>query len=78
MLARRSALMRAFDDGRLALSDDTAEPALRSVVVGRKNYLFAGSASCAECAAAFYTLIEMAKINARSPDRPTPDVAGSP
>ncbi len=41
MLARWQALMRTFDDGRLALDNNAAERALRSVAVGRKNYLFA-------------------------------------
>ncbi len=53
------ALMRAFDDGRLALDNNAAERALRCVAVGRKNYLFAGSEPGAERAAAFYTLIEL-------------------
>lgn len=33
------------------------------MAVGRKNYLFAGSDRGAERAAAFYTLIESAKLN---------------
>ena len=68
MLARWPALMRAFDDGRLALDNNAAERALRSVAVGRKNYLFAGSALGAERAAAFYTLIETAKMNGLDPE----------
>ncbi len=61
------ALMRAFDDGRLALDNNAAERALRCVAVGRKNYLFAGSELGAERAAAFYTLIETAKMNGLDP-----------
>jgi transposase len=68
MLARWPALMRAFDDGRLALDNNAAERALRSVAVGRKNYLFAGSELGAERAAAFYTLIETAKMNRLDPE----------
>lgn len=60
--------MRAFDDGRLALDNNAAERALRSVAVGRKNYLFAGSGLGAERAAAFYTLIETAKMNGLDPE----------
>ncbi len=63
MLARWTALTRAFDDGRIALDNNAAERALRGVAVGRKNYLFAGSERGAERAAAFYTLIESAKLN---------------
>ncbi len=68
MLARWPALMRAFDDGRLALDNNAAERALRCVAVGRKNYLFAGSELGAERAAAFYTLIETAKMNGLDPE----------
>lgn len=63
MLARWPALTRAFDDGRIGLDNNPAERALRGVAVGRKNYLFAGSDRGAERAAAFYTLIESAKLN---------------
>ena len=63
MLARWTALTRVFEDGRIALDNNPAERALRGVAVGRKNYLFAGSDRGAERAAAFYTLIESAKLN---------------
>lgn len=63
MLTRWRALTRVFDDGRIGLDNNPAERALRSVAVGRKNYLFAGSDRGAERAAAFYTLIETAKLN---------------
>src|SRR5437762_1913235 len=43
MRARWAALVRCFDDGRLALDNNPAERALRCVAIGRKNYLFAGS-----------------------------------
>ena len=39
MRARWTALMRCFDDGRLALDNNPAERALRCVAIGRKNYL---------------------------------------
>ncbi|SFF58131.1 transposase domain-containing protein, partial [Methylobacterium sp. yr596] len=68
------ALMRAFDDGRLALDNNAAERALRCVAVGRKNYLFAGSEPGAERAAAFYTLIETAKMNGLDPEAYLRDV----
>ena len=40
MRARWAALVRCFDDGRLALGNNPAERALRCVAIGRKNYLF--------------------------------------
>ena len=39
MRARWTALVRCFDDGRLALDNNPAERALRCVAIGRKNYL---------------------------------------
>ena len=74
MLARWSALTRAFDDGRIALDNNAAERALRGVAVGRKNYLFAGSDLGAERAAVFYTLIETAKLNRLDPEAYLRDV----
>ncbi len=70
MLARWIALTRVFDDGRIALDNNPAERALRSVAAGRKNYLFAGSDRGSDRAAVFYTLIETAKLNGLDP-RPT-------
>lgn len=74
MLVRWTALTRVFDDGRIALDNNSAERALRSVAVGRKNYLFAGSERGAERAAAFYTLIETAKLNGLGPEAYLHDV----
>nr|WP_167858685.1 transposase [Methylobacterium nonmethylotrophicum] len=68
MLAHWPALMRAFDDGRLAFDNNAAERALRSVAVGHKKYLCAGSELGVERAAAFYTLIETAKMNGLDPE----------
>jgi hypothetical protein len=74
MLVRWTALTRVFDDGRIALDNNPAERALRSVAIGRKNYLFAGSERGAERAAAFYTLIETAKLNGLDPEAYLRDV----
>jgi hypothetical protein len=56
MRARWTALVRCFDDGRLALDNNPAARALRCVAVGRKNYLFAGSDAGGRRAAAIYSL----------------------
>jgi transposase len=66
MGARWTALMRCFDDGRLALDNNPAERALRCVAVGRKNYL-AGSDTGGRRAAAMYSLTESAKLNGLNP-----------
>ena len=53
---RWSALGRYLDDGRLELSNNAAENAIRPVALGRKNWLFAGSDWGGERAALFETL----------------------
>ena len=56
------------DDGRVEMDNNTAERALRSVALGRKNWLFAGSDDGGERAAAIYTLIGTAKLNDLNPE----------
>lgn len=60
---RWQALTRYVDDGRIEIDNNAAERALRAVALGRKNYLFAGSDSGGERAAAIYSLIASAKLN---------------
>jgi transposase len=67
MRSRWTALVRCFEDGRLALDNNPAERTLRCVAIGRKNYLFAGSDAGGRRAAAMYSLIETAKLNRRDP-----------
>jgi transposase len=74
MRARWTALVRCFDDGRLALDNNPAERALRCVAIGRKNYLFAGSDAGGHRAAALYSLIESAKLNGLNPQHYLADV----
>ena len=62
-LGRWDALMRFCDDGHLEIDNNAAERSLRAVVLGRKNYLFAGSDAGGERAAALYGLIGTAKLN---------------
>jgi transposase len=76
MLSRWLALIRCFDDGRLALDNNPAERALRGVALGRKNYLFAGSDRGGERAAAMYSLIETAKLNGIDPEAYLRDILG--
>ena len=62
------ALTRYCDDGHLEIDNNAAERALRAVALGRKNYLFAGSDTGGERAAAIYSLIGTAKLNDRDPE----------
>jgi transposase len=67
-LARWRALTRYVDDGSIEMDNNAAERSLRAVCLGRKNYLFAGSDSGGERAAAFYSLIGTAKLNGIDPE----------
>ncbi len=62
-LNRWTALTRFLDDGRLCMSNNAAERALRGIAIGRHNWTFAGSDEGGRRAAAIYTLIETAKLN---------------
>ena len=58
---RWQAFTAFLDDGRICLTNNAAERALRGVALGRKSWLFAGSERGGERAAAMYTLIVTAK-----------------
>jgi transposase len=66
-LGRWEQLTRYRDDGRLEIDNNAAERAIRALVLGRKNWLFAGSDEGGERAAAIYTLTETAKLNRLDP-----------
>ncbi len=55
-------------DGRVEIDNNAAERALRSVALGRKNYLFGGSDAGGERAAGMYCLIGSAKLNGIDPE----------
>jgi len=67
MLKRWAAFTRFLDDGRICLTNNAAERALRGIALGRKAWLFAGSDRGGERAAAIYTLIGTAKLNGVDP-----------
>jgi len=67
-LKRREALSRFLADGRLEVDNNRAENTLRGIALGRKNWTFAGSNAGGERAAAIYTIIETAKLNAIDPE----------
>jgi transposase len=63
MLKRWPAFTRFLDDGRICLTNNAAERALRGIAIGRKAWLFAGSDRGGERAASMYSLIVTAKLN---------------
>jgi transposase len=74
MLKRWSSFARFLDDGRICISNNAAERALRSLALGRKSWLFAGSDRGADRAAIMYTLIQSAKLNGVDPQAWLADV----
>jgi transposase len=73
-LSRWTALTRYTTDGRLEMTNNAVERAIRPLALTRKNYLFAGSDSGGMRAAAMYTLIESAKMNRLDPEAYLRDV----
>ena len=71
---RWDALSRFTNDGRLEMSNNAAERAIRPLCLGRKNWLFAGSDAGGQRAAVLYTIIETAKINGLDPEAYLADV----
>ena len=63
MLKRWSTFTRFLNDGRICLTNNAAERALRGVALGRKAWLFAGSNRGGERAAAMYSLVVTCKLN---------------
>jgi transposase len=57
------ALSRFIDNGIAPIDNNPAENSLRTIAVGRKNWLFIGSPEGGASAAIAYTLIQTAKIN---------------
>lgn len=62
-----AALTLYCDDGAIEIDNNIAENALRCVSLGRKNFLFAGSDSGGERAAAMYSLMGSCKLNGIDP-----------
>ena len=76
MLKRWAAFARFLDDGRICLSNNAAERALRGIALGRRAWLFAGSDRGGERAAFMYSLIVSAKMNDIDPQAWLADILG--
>ena len=74
MLKRWATFTRFLDDGRICLTNNAAERALRGIALGRKSWLFAGSDRGGERAAVMYTLIQTARLNDVDPQAWLADV----
>ena len=74
MLTRWPSFARFLDDGRICMTNNAAERALRGIALGRKAWLFCGSDRGGERAAVMYTLIVTAKMNEIDPQAWLADV----
>lgn len=74
MLKRWSAFTRFLEDGRICLSNNAAERAVRGIALGRKSWLFCGSDRGGDRAAVMYSLIVTAKMNDVDPQAWLADV----
>jgi transposase len=74
MLKRWDAFTRFLDDGRICLTNNAAERALRGLALGRKAWLFAGSDRGGQRAAFLFSLIVTAKLNDLDPQAWLADV----
>jgi len=73
-LTRLKRLRPYLEDGRLSIDNNAAERGMRSIALGRKNYLFMGSENGGKTSAIAYTLIETAKLNGVDPQSWLTDV----
>jgi transposase len=71
---RWDALTRFLDEGAAEIDNNIAERAVRTIAIGRKNWLFAGSKAGGERAAAIYSVIETAMLNNIEPQAYIADV----
>lgn len=74
MLSRWDGFTRFLTDGRVCLSNNAAERALRGIALGRKAWLFCGSDRGGERAAVMYSLLATAKMNDIDPQAWLADV----
>jgi transposase len=73
-LTRWPALCRFTTDGRLEMTNNAAERAIRPLALGRKNWLFAGSDNGGRRAAALYTITQTATLNGHDPEAYLADI----
>jgi hypothetical protein len=65
MLKRVDAFTRFLEDGRIRMTNNAAERALRGIALGRRSWLFVGSDRGGERAAVMFALIQTCLCRAR-------------
>ena len=74
MLKRKQRMMHYLSDGRLHIDNNPIENAFRTIAVGRRNYLFAGSHQAAQHAAIFYSFFACCRLHNVDPAQWLQDV----
>jgi len=67
VLTRRAAFTRYLDDGMIEIDNNACERCMRSPALGRKNWLFAGSADGGRAIAAWLSVIQSARLHEIEP-----------
>ena len=65
---QRDVLTRFFDNGRLVLTNNGAERAIKAIALGRKAWLFCGSDDHAKSTAALYSIVASARLHRLDPE----------
>ena len=73
-LTRWKALTRYVMNGKLEMTNNAAERAMKPPVLGRKNYLFCGSDAGGKRAACMYTILETCRMNGVDPQAYLADI----
>ncbi|WP_397379148.1 IS66 family transposase [Paenibacillus sp. YYML68] len=60
-------LVAFMQDGRLEIDNNRAERAIKPVVIGRKNWIFANTPKGAKASATIYSIVESAKASGLNP-----------
>lgn len=66
-ISQEKKLRYYLEDGRVEISNNRAENAIRPFCVGRRNWMFSNTIQGAKASAGIYTLIESAKLNRLKP-----------
>jgi transposase len=67
-IRQKDALRRFLDDGRLPMTNNASERALRSIATGRRSWLFIGSDDHAHAAANIFSLIASCRLHDLDPE----------
>ena len=68
-LKAKDSFCRYLGDGRIPMTNNPAENAIRPFTVGRKNWLFSDSPRGAKASATIYSLVETSKANGLDPEK---------